>query len=118
MSATIRTAALAVAASIALVPAIAPTASAAAKPNLRACYDGNCKITITKKVSFRIDPSFVFTKLTISFNASGVSVQSSGPGVSGSSYFSEGSTSTLNGITFSALSLSKKKAVLRLSTQG
>ncbi|MEV5328068.1 hypothetical protein WBK31_07070 [Nonomuraea sp. N2-4H] len=26
------------------------------KPNLRACYDGTCKLTITKPVSFRVHP--------------------------------------------------------------
>ncbi|MFD0884944.1 hypothetical protein ACFQ08_10340 [Streptosporangium algeriense] len=117
MSGRIRTAALAVAMSLALVPAGATTASAAAKPNLRACYDGNCKISITKKVSFRVDPSFVFTKLTLSFNANGVHVKASGPGVSGSGYFSgRGGSYTINGITIYALSLSKKRAVLRLTT--
>ncbi|MFC4007998.1 hypothetical protein ACFOY2_12250 [Nonomuraea purpurea] len=117
MSAMIRTATLAVAASLVLVPAAVPTAFAAAKPNLSACYDGNCKITITKKVSFRIDPSFGFTKLTISFNANGVKVNASGPGMRGSAYFTDGgASSTLNGITMYARSLSKKKAALVLTT--
>ncbi|MFD1538789.1 hypothetical protein [Nonomuraea guangzhouensis] len=116
MSATIRTAALAVAASLALVPAVAPAAFAAAKPNLRACYDGNCKITITKKVSFPVDPSFGITRLTLSFKAGRVYVKDSGPGVRGSGYFDEGGSSTMNGILIYALSVSKKKAVLVLTT--
>ncbi|MFF4414424.1 hypothetical protein ACFYY8_18000 [Streptosporangium sp. NPDC001559] len=116
MSGRIRTAALAVAVSLTIVPAGATTAFAAAKPNLRACYDGNCKISITKKVSFRIDPGFGFTRLTLSFNAGGVYVKSSGPGVSGSAYFSGSGSVTVNGITVHALSLSGRKAVLRLTT--
>ncbi|MFI7539438.1 hypothetical protein [Streptosporangium sp. NPDC049376] len=117
MSGKIRTAALAVAVSLTIVPAGATTAfAAAAKPNLRACYDGNCKISITRKVSFRIDPGFGITKLTLSFNAGGVHVKSSGPGVSGSAYFSGSGSVTVNGITVQALSLSSRKAVLRLTT--
>ncbi len=111
MSATIRTAALAVAASFALLPAVAP---AAAKPHLRACYDGNCKITITKKVSFPVDNSFGITRLTLSFKADRIYHKYSGPGLRGSGYFDEGGSSTIHGILVYDLSVSKKKAVLAL----
>ncbi|WP_188187861.1 hypothetical protein [Nonomuraea sp. SYSU D8015] len=120
------TTALAIAASL-VAAALAPAAPAAAataasaaakKPNLRACYDGNCKITITKRVSFRLDPSFGVTKVWIRFNQNMVEVSAKGPGLALGGGFSEDGSTTLNGITFSVSSLSKRKAVIRLSHPG
>lgn len=118
------TTALALAASLVVggaAPVATATAAAAAtsaKPNLRACYDGNCKVTITKRVSFRIDPGFGVTKVWVRFNANQVTVKAKGPGVVLGGGFSEGGSTALNGIVFSVDSLSKRKAVLRLTYSG
>ncbi|MEQ4722880.1 hypothetical protein [Nonomuraea sp. B19D2] len=51
--------ALTLAAALVVTPALAATpAAAAAKPNLRACYDGKCKFTFTKPVKFRVAKKF------------------------------------------------------------
>ncbi|GAA1678577.1 hypothetical protein GCM10009733_089280 [Nonomuraea maheshkhaliensis] len=122
MSAKIATA-LAVAASLALTPvaAHATTATAAAttatttKPNLRACYDGKCKLTLTKSVSFRVSSRFGVTRLAIAFNSSMVKVRGTGAYVSSQAVLGRGSSGSVNGIGVRILSLSGSKAVLRLS---
>ncbi|MEV0826207.1 hypothetical protein [Nonomuraea rubra] len=117
MPPTIRFAALAAAASIALVPLAAPTASAAAKPNLRACYDGTCKLTLTKGVSFRVSSRFGLSRLAITFNSATVRVKGTGPGVMSQAFLGEGSTGSVNHIGVRVVSLSSGKAVLRLTAR-
>ncbi|MEV5498064.1 hypothetical protein AB0M50_21980 [Nonomuraea fuscirosea] len=111
--------ALAVAASLVLTPvaahATATAASATAKPNLRACYDGKCKLTLTKSVSFRVSSRFGITRLAIAFNSSTVKVRGTGAYVSSQAVLGRGSTGSVNGIGVRILSLSGSKAVLRLS---
>lgn len=116
------TTALAVAASLALTPVAAhatattaTAASATAKPNLRACYDGKCKLTLTKSVSFRVSSRFGITRLAIAFNSSTVKVRGTGAYVSSQAVLGRGSTGSVNGIGVRILSLSGSKAVLRLS---
>ncbi|MBB6548585.1 hypothetical protein [Nonomuraea rubra] len=117
MPPTIRFAALAAAASVALVPLAAPTASAAAKPNLRACYDGTCKLTLTKGVSFRVSSRFGLSRLAITFNSTTVRVKGTGPGVMSQAFLGEGSTGSVNHIGVRVVSLSSGKAVLRLTAR-
>ncbi|MFC5832683.1 hypothetical protein [Nonomuraea insulae] len=107
--------ALAVAASMALVPVAATGASAAAKPNLRACYDGRCAITLTKSVSFRVSSRFGITRLAISFDSSTVRVKGTGPGVTSQAILGGGASGSVNNIGIRIVSLSGGKAVLRLS---
>ncbi|MFB4275534.1 MULTISPECIES: hypothetical protein [unclassified Nonomuraea] len=113
------TTALAVAASIALTPVAAHLtatgASAAAKPNLRACYDGRCELTLTKSVSFRVSPRFGITRLAIAFTAGTVRVKGTGPGVMSQAQLGEGTSGSVNGIGVRVVSLSSGKAVLRLA---
>ncbi|MGR6916800.1 hypothetical protein ACU635_21385 [[Actinomadura] parvosata] len=116
MSRTIRSAALAVAAALAVTPAAAG-AAAAAKPNLRACYDGRCNLTLTKSVSFRVSPRFGITRLAISFNSSTVRVKGTAPGVMSQAFLGEGATGSVNNIGVRVVSLSSGKAVLRLSAR-
>ncbi|MFI7135521.1 hypothetical protein ACIBQ1_58405 [Nonomuraea sp. NPDC050153] len=109
-------AALAIVAIAGLTPAAQASTTAVAKPNVRACYDGNCKLTLTKSVSFRVSPKLGLTRLYISFSADGLAVSGTG----GSSVESSGSvdgTVTVNGIKIRPLSLSDSRAVLRLSTK-
>ncbi|GAA3007364.1 hypothetical protein [Streptosporangium longisporum] len=88
-----------------------------AAPNLRACYDGNCKLTIRKTVRFRVNPRFGVTRLSISFTSNFIRVKGTGPGVSGQTMFGMGGSGTVNGIKVRLVSLSGSKAVLRLSTK-
>ncbi|TMR94972.1 hypothetical protein [Nonomuraea basaltis] len=120
------TTALAVAASVVagtLAPAgyasaaAATDASAAAKPNLRACYDGRCKLTLTKRVSFRVSSRFGITRLAISFTGRTLHVKGTGPGVMSEAFLGKGSSGSVNDIGIRIVSLSSKKAVIRLVPQ-
>jgi hypothetical protein len=87
-----------------------------AKPsNLRACFDGKCKLTLRKPVSFRVSSRFGITKLSITFTRSSVRVRGTGPGVFSQARLGAGSTGSVNGIGVRVVSLSGSKAVLRLS---
>ncbi|MET8007829.1 hypothetical protein [Nonomuraea glycinis] len=111
-------AAILIAASMtAAAPASAAQSAATTAPNYRACYDGTCKITLTKKASFRVHPRFGITRLTITFNSRQVRVKGTGPGVTAGGGFSKGGAVTVNGIQFTVTSLSGKKAVLRLKAR-
>ncbi|MET8862988.1 hypothetical protein ABZW11_08525 [Nonomuraea sp. NPDC004580] len=124
MPATITTA-LAVAASLALAPAVttAPATvahttvahAAAKKPNLRACYDGKCNLTLTKSVSFRVSSRYGITRLAISFSSTRVHVKGTGPGVTSQAWLGKGTSGSVNNIGVKVVSLSSGKAVLRLA---
>ncbi|MEU4829603.1 hypothetical protein [Streptosporangium sp. NPDC023615] len=86
-----------------------------AAPNLRACYDGKCKLTITKPVRFRVDPQYGFTRISISFNSRAVRARGITEGGFGEVEFGIHGSGTLGGIDIRLVSLSKRKAVLRLS---
>ncbi|HEX4817168.1 MAG TPA: hypothetical protein VFV66_30875 [Nonomuraea sp.] len=114
------TAALALTAALVLGAGAGPAAAAgpagaAAKPNLRACYDGACKLSLTKRVSFRVSPRYGITRLAISFTGSRVHVRGTGPGVRSEAFLGKGSSGSVNGIGVRIVSLSSGKAVLRLS---
>ncbi|MFG1707786.1 hypothetical protein ACFLIM_31730 [Nonomuraea sp. M3C6] len=114
------TTALMIAASVAggLAPASqAPTTmtAAVAGPNLRACYDGKCKLTLTKRATFRVSSRFGLTRLTITFNSQSVRVRGTGPGVMSEALLGEGTSGSVNNIGIRVVSVSSSKAVLRLS---
>ncbi len=99
----------------ALAPVAAAPATNAVKPNLRACYDGKCKLTLSKTVRFRVSPRFGVTRLSISFNRTSVRVRATGPGVTSQAVLGLRSTGSVNGIGIQVVSLSRGKAVLKLS---
>lgn len=88
---------------------------AATRPNLRACFDGKCKLTLKKPVSFRVSSKFGITKLSITFTRSSVRVKGTGPGVASQALLGAGTSGSVNGIGVRVVSLSGSKAVLRLS---
>ncbi|MEO3874770.1 hypothetical protein ABGB18_38790 [Nonomuraea sp. B12E4] len=106
-----------------LSPAAASTSETSAdKPNLRACYDGKCKITITKSVSFPVHPRFHMKRLRVGFSSNGVTANSSSGGGAGASswsggYVSKGGWMQINGIRVTVVSLSDSKAVLSLTAK-
>ncbi|MFF5112006.1 hypothetical protein [Streptosporangium sp. NPDC000509] len=105
---------------LAAVSAAAPATGAVARgkatgPNLRACYDGRCKLTISKAVRFRVSPRFGVTRLSVSFGRDFVRVRATGPGVTSQAVLGLRSTGSVNGIGVRVVSLSRNKAVLRLS---
>lgn len=105
-------------AALAPVSAAAPATNAttdAAKPNLRACYDGRCKLTLTKTVRFKVSPRFGVTRLSISFNRTTVRVRATGPGVTSQAVLGSRARGSVNGIGVRVVSLSRTKAVLSLA---
>jgi hypothetical protein len=107
-------------AALAPVSAAATATSTAARkkaagPNLRACYDGRCKLTLSKAVRFRVSPRFGVTRLSISFGRDFVRVRATGPGVTSQAVLGARSTGSVNGIGVRVVSLSRGKVVLRLS---
>ncbi|MGW4801235.1 hypothetical protein ACWEPC_53325 [Nonomuraea sp. NPDC004297] len=115
MSLTIRAAVLAMAASVAFVPATTATATAATGPDLRACHDGRCDLTLTRSVSFPVSSRFGITRLAISFDSSIVNVKGTGPGVSSQALLGKGASGSVNNIGVRVVSLSAGKAVLKLA---
>ncbi|MBB2910786.1 hypothetical protein FHS43_002049 [Streptosporangium becharense] len=98
----------------------APAAGAAvpghtAGADLRACYDGKCRLTLAEPVGFWVDPRFGVTWLSISFDRHSVRVVATGPGVRSQATFGPGALSSVNGIGIRAVSLSASRAVLHLS---
>jgi hypothetical protein len=87
----------------------------AAAPNLRACYDGKCKLTLSKAVAFRVSPRFGVTRLSISFGSGFVRVKATGSGVTSQAQLGAGGSGSVNGIGVRVVSASKSKAVLSLS---
>jgi hypothetical protein len=95
----------------------AATSSAARKPNVRACYDGRCTLTLTKGVSLRVSSRFGITRVSISFTSDRVHVKGTGGGGTSEAYFSKGGSGSVNGIRVRIVSLSAGKAVLRLAPE-
>ncbi|MFI6299048.1 hypothetical protein ACIBEJ_46185 [Nonomuraea sp. NPDC050790] len=98
----------------AAVPASAATlASAVAKPNLRACYDGKCKITITRPVSFRVAARYRLSRVWVSrvyaFNQPMVRVE--GPGVA--TTLGQGAKGSINRLDVRVLSITDRGATIR-----
>ncbi|MEW9554944.1 hypothetical protein [Nonomuraea sp. NPDC050783] len=91
------------------------TVTAPARTDLRACYDGACKLTLTKAVSFPVSRTFGITRLAVSFDRHRVRVKGTGPGVSSQALLGAGGSGSVNGIGIKVVSLSSKRVVVRLT---
>ncbi|MFI0423929.1 hypothetical protein [Spongiactinospora sp. 9N601] len=102
-----------------LAPAVtaAPAQAAAARPNLRACYDGKCKFTFTRPVSFRVAKRYRLGKVRVArvyVSAFGsYAVRISAPGLA--STLGEGARGTLNGLSVRVLSITSRGATVRFT---
>lgn len=92
-------------------------ATVTAAPNLRACHDGDCKLSLTRSVSFRVSSRFGITRLAISFTSDYVRVKGTGPGVASQAQLGAGTTGSVNHIGIRVLSLSGSRVVLRLTSK-
>lgn len=105
-------------AAVAAVPvaAVPASASAAKTPNVKACFDGKCKITITTAVKFRISSRFGFTRLSIArVGSSAVKVQGTGPGVSSATTLGAGGNGSVNNLSVKVSSITDKSATIHLA---
>jgi hypothetical protein len=90
--------------------------AASARTNLRACFDGNCRITVSKPVSFRVSGRFGFTKVSVRSGGSGlVRVQGTAPGVSSAVVLGAGASGTINNLAVRAESIKGRKMTVRLT---
>ncbi|TDD13459.1 hypothetical protein [Nonomuraea diastatica] len=117
--------ALTLACAMVVTPAVAATpAAAAAKPSYRGCYDGKCKFTFSKAVSFRISAKrYGFSRVYVSkeyvggiFNQDMVVVR--GPGSTAS--LGEGARGNMringkNALSFRVLAITSKGATIRFT---
>ena len=114
-------AALATAATLQAAPANATApastqASTAASPATRACFDGRCKIKVTRAVSFRVSSRYGITKVSIARLSGGmVRVRGYGGGASLEVQFGINGTGQLNNILITPLSITRHSATLRFS---
>ncbi|MET9248097.1 hypothetical protein [Nonomuraea sp. NPDC003709] len=113
--------ALTLACALVATPALTATPAAASAPNLRACYDGKCKFTFTRAVSFRVSSAYGLGRVRVSkefmgglFNQDMVVVRA--PGLTSSlgegarGEFRYGNKRTLN---FRVLSITDRGATIR-----
>ncbi|MFI7614496.1 hypothetical protein ACIBP6_25025 [Nonomuraea terrae] len=115
MPRTIATA-LALAASVAVIPVAAPPA--VAKPAaVKACHDGRCRLTLTRSATFPVDPRFGITRLTVDFTADIVRVTGTGTRVTSRTQIGKGASGSVNGIGVRVESLSASKAVVVLTPE-
>ncbi|MGW5685099.1 hypothetical protein [Nonomuraea sp. NPDC003754] len=98
-----------------LVTAASPVTGLSPAPDLRACYDGACRLSLSRAVSFRVSSRFGITRLAVTFTGDQVKVKGTGPGVSSQARLGAGTTGSVNGIGVQVLSLSADRVVLRLS---
>ncbi|WP_347646535.1 hypothetical protein [Nonomuraea sp. B10E15] len=117
--------ALTLACAMVVTPAVAATpAAATAKPSYRGCYDGKCKFTFSKKVSFRISAKrYGFSRVYVSkefvggiFNQDMVVVRA--PGLTTS--LGEGARGNMqsngkNTLSFRVLAITSKGATIRFT---
>lgn len=92
-----------------------PVTGLSPAPDLRACYDGACRLSLSRAVSFRVSSRFGITRLAVTFTGDQVKVKGTGPGVSSQARLGAGTTGSVNGIGVQVLSLSADRVVLRLS---
>jgi hypothetical protein len=117
--------AIALMCALAAVPAIAAQpADATAKPNLRGCYDGKCKFTFTKPVSFRVSSKFGFPRVRVSkVDAEMIAVQTTSVRrirgelhmTGGNVYLGEGSWGSSGSLSFRVLSVTDRGATIRFT---
>ncbi|MFG1696690.1 hypothetical protein [Nonomuraea sp. NPDC049309] len=117
--------ALLLAGAMGVTPVVAATpAAAAAKPTYRSCYDGTCKFTFKKPVSFRISKArYGFSRVYVSkeyvggiFNQDMVVVR--GPGATAS--LGEGAEGEIrvngkNALSFRVLAITSQGATIRFT---
>ncbi|MEV6153760.1 hypothetical protein AB0L53_25785 [Nonomuraea sp. NPDC052129] len=101
-------------ASVAAASASAAT-SAGKTHDVSACFDGKCKITITKPVSFPVSSTLGFTTLSIARIGYTVEVKGTGPGVSSSTQLSAGGNGSVGALTVRVLSITQNSATVRLA---
>ncbi|HUR07340.1 MAG TPA: hypothetical protein VM347_32685 [Nonomuraea sp.] len=103
----------AAAVSVAAVPA---SASAGKTPNVKACFDGKCEITITTAVKFRISSRYGFTWLSIArVGSDAVKVQGTGRGVSSATTLGVGGNGSVNTLSVKVSSITDKSATIHLA---
>lgn len=96
--------------------ASASAATAVAKTDdASECFDGKCKITITKPVSFPVSSTLGFTTLSITRIGFTVKVAGTGPGVSSSTTLSTGGHGSVGALTVQVLSITQNSATIRLA---
>lgn len=89
----------------------APSATNGATP--QSCYDGECEITVSRPMSFPVDPRFGFDTISItSIGSESVTIKATGRGVSWATV-GPGSNVRLNGLRSHVLRISDGTAVLR-----
>lgn len=111
--------ALTLACALIAAPALAATpAAAAAKPNLRACYDGKCTFTFTKSVRFRVAKKYglsgwvhVAKEWNDLVGADVIAVWSGGS----SAFMGEGTSGGIGKLDFRALAITGKGATVRFT---
>lgn len=114
--------ALALACAIIVTPAVAATpAAASAAPSYRACYDGTCKFTFRRPVSFRVSARlFGFSRVYVSkqyvatFDQDMVVVRAG----NSTAYLSEGGSGWIRAnrkkrLSFRVLAITSKGATIR-----
>ncbi|MFI6501282.1 hypothetical protein [Nonomuraea typhae] len=95
----------------------AAPAAAAAKPNLRSCYDGKCQFTFTKPVKFRVAKKYGIGWLRVSrvwYSDTGtgmVSVVDPGGSVS----MGEGGRGYIGSLNFRVISITARAATIRFT---
>jgi hypothetical protein len=88
--------------------------------NVRACFDGNCEILVSKPVDIQLNGRLGIGALSVTaIDSSGVDFRSISPSGFVSSFLdqtpSQGGPSTMNKLAISVVAISDKKAVIRLS---
>ncbi|MEU4233003.1 hypothetical protein AB0F17_52675 [Nonomuraea sp. NPDC026600] len=105
-------------AAVAAVPvaAVPVSASAVKTPDVKACFDGKCKITITTAVKFRVSGQLGFTWLSIArVDSSAVKVQGTGPGVSSATTLGVGGSGSVGKLSVKVSSITDASATVHLA---
>ncbi|MFG1957799.1 hypothetical protein [Nonomuraea sp. NPDC049028] len=100
---------------VAAAPASAATVVAKTDDDVSECFDGKCKITITKPVSFPVSSTLGFTTLSIARIGATVKAEGTGPGVSSSTQLSAGGNGSVGALTVRVLSITANSATIRLA---
>ena len=97
-------------------PAAAVAAHQARKPNLRACFDGKCTITVTRPVGFRISGRYGFTRVSVARRPGlRVRVTARGRGVFLTATIDRYGLAMLNDLSVRILAIDRAKARLRFA---
>ncbi|MCG5218695.1 hypothetical protein [Streptosporangium sp. KLBMP 9127] len=80
------------------------------------CFDGRCKITVSRPVSFRIDSRYGFSRLSIAKVGSGsVRVRGTGSGVFNEVVLGPGANGTVNDLAVRVSSVTRQTATVHLA---